>query len=70
MNVKKKHFFFTMRVIKQWNMFLRGVGMCPSLGLSKAQRHNSDQLALSDPALSRGAQPGDLQGSLPDSMIL
>lgn len=37
MNVKKKYFFFAVRVIKQLNMFLRRVGMCPSLGNSKAQ---------------------------------
>lgn len=68
MNVKKKH-FFTVRVIKYWNTFLRGVGMCPSLGISEAQLEMGYP-DLSDPALSRGAQPENLQRSLPDSMIL
>lgn len=68
MNVKKKH-FFTVRVIKYWNTFLRGVGMCPSLGISKAQLEMGYP-DLSGPALSRGAQPDNLQRSLPDSMIL
>lgn len=66
MNVKKKYFLFAVRVIKQLNMFLRGVGMCPSLGNSKAQL---DIIMINLLYLTL-LWADDLQRSLPDSMIL